>query len=46
VAAIKKATGLMDWLDQRLAVNGFIKVMMSEYWIPKNINFFGRWVSS
>ncbi len=29
----------MDWLDQRLAVNGFIKVMMSEYWIPKNINF-------
>ena len=39
MAAIKKATGLMDWLDQRLAVNGFIKVMMSEYWIPKNINF-------
>jgi len=39
VAEIKKATGLMDWLDQRLAVNGFIKVMMSEYWIPKNINF-------
>ena len=39
MAEIKKATGLMDWLDQRLAVNGFIKVMMSEYWIPKNINF-------
>jgi len=39
VAEIKKATGLIDWLDQRLAVNKFIKVMMTEYWIPKNINF-------
>jgi len=39
VAEIKKATGLIDWLDQRLAVNGFIRVMMTEYWIPKNINF-------
>lgn len=39
MAEIKKATGLIDWLDQRLAVNGFIRVMMTEYWIPKNINF-------
>lgn len=39
MAEIKKATGVMDWLDQRLAVNKFIKVMMTEYWIPKNINF-------
>jgi len=39
VAEIKKATGFIDWLDQRLAVNKFIKVMMTEYWIPKNINF-------
>ena len=39
MAEIKKATGLIDWLDQRLAVNKFIKVMMTEYWIPKNINF-------
>jgi len=39
VAEIKKATGIIDWLDQRLAVNKFIKVMMTEYWIPKNINF-------
>ena len=35
----KKATGLLDWFDQRLATNKFMKVMMSEYWIPKNINF-------
>jgi len=39
VAEIRKATGFIDWLDQRLAVNKFIKVMMTEYWIPKNINF-------
>ncbi|KFL33990.1 MULTISPECIES: cytochrome bc complex cytochrome b subunit [unclassified Sulfurospirillum] len=39
MAEIKKATGFIDWLDQRLAVNKFIKVMMTEYWIPKNINF-------
>ena len=39
MAEIKKAEGVMDWLDQRLAVNKFIKVMMTEYWIPKNINF-------
>lgn len=39
MAHIKKATGLMDWLDQRLAANKFLKVMVSEYWIPKNINF-------
>ncbi|WP_263834142.1 cytochrome b [Sulfurospirillum oryzae] len=39
MAEIRKATGFIDWLDQRLAVNKFIKVMMTEYWIPKNINF-------
>ena len=39
MAHIKKATGLLDWFDQRLATNKFMKVMMSEYWIPKNINF-------
>jgi len=39
MAQIKKAEGLIDWLDQRLAVKAFMRVMMSEYWIPKNINF-------
>lgn len=39
MSQIKKADGLIDWLDQRLAVKKFMKVMVSEYWIPKNINF-------
>ena len=39
MAEIKKATGVIDWLDQRLAVNVLAKVLMTEYWIPKNINF-------
>nr|MDE6979410.1 cytochrome bc complex cytochrome b subunit [Helicobacter sp.] len=39
MAEFKEATGVVDWLDQRLAVKKFIKVMMTEYWIPKNINF-------
>lgn len=39
MAKIQKADGFIDWLDQRLAVRAFMRVMMSEYWIPKNINF-------
>ena len=39
MAEIKKATGVNDWLDQRLAVKVLAKVLMTEYWIPKNINF-------
>lgn len=39
MAEIKKATGVIDWLDQRLAVKVLAKVLMTEYWIPKNINF-------
>ena len=39
MAKIQKADGFVDWLDQRLAVRAFMRVMMSEYWIPKNINF-------
>ena len=34
-----KADGIIDWLDQRLAVKPLMKVLMTEYWIPKNINF-------
>lgn len=36
---IKKSTSLFDWFDQRLNIDKFWKVMVSEYWIPKNINF-------
>lgn len=36
---IKKANGFIDWLDQRLAIKSLTKILMTEYWIPKNINF-------
>ena len=39
MAEIKKSEGIVDWLDQRLAIKKFNKVMMTEYWIPKDINF-------
>ena len=39
MAQIRKATGFIDWLDQRLAVKKFMNVMMIKYWIPKQINF-------
>ncbi|VAY86374.1 Ubiquinol--cytochrome c reductase, cytochrome B subunit [hydrothermal vent metagenome] len=39
MSKIKKADGLADWLDQRLATNALGKVLLTEYWIPKNINF-------
>ncbi len=28
-----------SWIDARLNTTGLTKVMMTEYWIPKNINF-------
>jgi ubiquinol-cytochrome c reductase cytochrome b subunit len=39
MAHFTKATSVKDWLNQRLAVDKVEKVMASEYWIPKNINF-------
>jgi ubiquinol-cytochrome c reductase cytochrome b subunit len=39
MAHFTKATSVMDWLNQRIAANKLEKVFMSEYWIPKNINF-------
>jgi ubiquinol-cytochrome c reductase cytochrome b subunit len=39
MAQIEKANGIIDWLDQRLAVKALTRVLMTEYWIPKNINF-------
>ena len=28
-----------SWIDARLNTTALTKVMMTEYWIPKNINF-------
>lgn len=39
MAEFKKAESLTEWFDQRLGIIKFNKVMMTEYWIPKNINF-------
>jgi len=39
MAEITKAQGIGDWFDQRLATKKLVKVMMTEYWIPKDINF-------
>jgi ubiquinol-cytochrome c reductase cytochrome b subunit len=39
MAHFTKATSIKDWLNQRLAIEKVEKVMGSEYWIPKNINF-------
>ncbi|EAV9628093.1 cytochrome bc complex cytochrome b subunit, partial [Campylobacter coli] len=39
MAHIRKANGLVDWLDQRLAVHKLLDVLMVKYWIPKQINF-------
>ncbi|WP_104748351.1 cytochrome b [Helicobacter cetorum] len=39
MAEIKKAKNLGEWLDMRLGTNKLLKVLMTEYWIPKNINF-------
>jgi len=39
MAHFEKAKNLNEWMDQRLAVNTLKKVMNTEYWIPKNINF-------
>lgn len=39
MAKIEKANSIGEWLDQRLNTTTFNKVMMTEYWIPKDINF-------
>ncbi len=36
---IKKSANVGEWLDQRLGTTMLAKVLMTEYWIPKNINF-------
>lgn len=39
MAEFEKANSVGEWFDQRLNTTGFWRVMMTEYWIPKNINF-------
>ena len=39
MAHFTKATSLHDWLNQRLAIDTLRRVLATEYWIPKNINF-------
>ena len=36
---IRESKNIGDWLDQRLGTTMLTKVLMTEYWIPKNINF-------
>ena len=36
---MEKKGGFMEWLDKRLAINAVWRIMMSEYYLPKNINF-------
>ena len=39
MAKFEKANSVGEWLDQRLNLTTFNKVMMTGYWIPKDINF-------
>ena len=39
MAEFKKAENITEWLDQRLGIKMLGRVLMTEYWIPKNINF-------
>ena len=39
MAKFEKANSVGEWLDQRLNLTTFNKVIMTEYWIPKDINF-------
>lgn len=39
MAKFKKANSIGEWFDQRLGTNALVKVLMTEYWIPKNINW-------
>jgi ubiquinol-cytochrome c reductase cytochrome b subunit len=39
MAKIDESLFSIEGLDKRLAIKKFNKVMMTEYWIPKDINF-------
>jgi ubiquinol-cytochrome c reductase cytochrome b subunit len=39
MAHFEKANSIEEWLDQRIGLRTLKRVMQTEYWIPKNINF-------
>lgn len=39
MAQFEKANSIGEWFDQRLATKAFMRVMMTEYWVPKNLNW-------
>lgn len=39
MSKITQTNSISDWLDQRLHTEKLKKVMLTEYWIPKDINF-------
>jgi len=39
MADFEKANSLNEWMDQRIGLNTLKKVLNTEYWIPKDINF-------
>jgi len=39
MAHFEKAHSIGEWLDQRIGIETLKRVMQTEYWIPKNINF-------
>ena len=39
MAKFEKANSIGEWLDQRLNIKMLNRVLMTEYWIPKDINF-------
>ena len=39
MARIENAKSVNEWLDQRIGIETLKRVMQTEYWIPKNINF-------
>ncbi|MDR2904826.1 MAG: cytochrome bc complex cytochrome b subunit [Helicobacteraceae bacterium] len=39
MAHFEKANSIGEWLDQRLWGKAALKVLLTEYWVPKKINF-------
>ena len=37
--SVMQRGSLLDWFDERLAVRELLRVLATEYWIPRNINF-------
>lgn len=37
--AVQKTNNIIDWLDERLSIRMLTRVLATEYWVPKRINF-------